>query len=251
MKRFERELSIFFFTSVPCFVLASAFFFLVKEDVIFGIIALAFSLFLVCVCFWLNQESMTNAGSICGEESQDEGPDKESLDRCIKELQEQVHLLEDKIDKYEPIMMQLKEKQDQAKIIDDKEEIKPKAPPDPKPEPQKAPSFITCNIKGIEDKKELTAADSFSIVRNGRGVMKLYNNCLLVPNDFETGKEVTSDMHSLWTSYSMGKLFELNSRDMIHFKIIKIIPAKIRIIKDENGSTLQGVLQRKGKIELG
>ena len=247
MKKFERELSIFFITSVPCFVLASVFFFLVKEEVIFSIIAFAFSLFLVCVCFWLRRESMTNAGSICDKKTAYQ--ERESLDRCIEELQERVYQLEEKIAIHETQIKNLKKWRNQFEVLSNTKRNTPKAPQIPEPESKTKESFFDCNIKGIEDKSELTSADRFSIMRNGCGVMRLYNFRLLVPNAFEIGKEITPDMYELWKSYGMGKLFK-SSRDMIHSKIIKIIPAEIQIIGDKNEDTFQGILLRKGEIKL-
>ena len=248
MKRFERELSIFFFTSVPCFVLASVFFFLVKGEVTFSIIAFAFSLFLVCVSFWLRRESMTKAGSICDKESDNQ--EKESLDICIKELQRQIYQLKKEIDTHETHIKCLEKRLNQLEAPRIIMAEPPKGGPIVKPESKTKEYYFTCNIKGIEDKNELTSADRFFVMRNGRGVMTLKNFSLLVPNAFELGKEVTPNMHKLWTSYGMGKLFDLSSRDMIHFKIKKIIPAEIQIIGDKNEDIFQGILLKKGKIEL-
>lgn len=248
MKKFQRKLSIFFITSVPCFVLASVFFLLVKEEVIFFIITCAFSLFLLCVCFWLRQESMMNAQSICDKKTAYQ--DQESLDGCIEELQERVHRLEEKIAIHASHIKSLNKKLAELENINSTNRDATKAPQTAE-SGLKAEDFpFTCNIKGIEDKDELTSGDQFSVMRNGRGVMTLKNFCFLWPNAFEIEKKVTPEMHDLWKSYGLEKLFELSSRDMIHSKIIKITPAEIQITGDKNKDIFQGVLLKKGRIEL-
>lgn len=248
MKKFQRELSIFFITSVPCFVLASVFFLFVKEDVIFSIIAFTHSLFLVCVSFWLRQELMTDVKRICDKETAYQ--DLEPLYKSVEELQKQVQWAKNKISIHESHILLLEKKQDKQETISSTEGDPTKAFQVTESELKTEGFSFSCNIKGIEDKDELTSGDRFSIMRNGRGVMTLNNFRLLTPSVFGVGQKITPEMHDLWKSYCMDKFFDSSSRDMIDSRIIKIIPAEIQIMNDKNKDEFQGVLLKKGKIEL-
>lgn len=191
---------------------------------------------------------MTKTESICDKKTAYQ--DWESLDKCIEELQGRVRWLEDRIAVHEYHIKLLNKKQTESEVINSTNRDVPKALQTAESESKTEDFSFICNIKEIDDKDELTSENPFSIMRNGRGIMTLKDFRFLVPNAFETEKKVTQEMHDLWKSYSLEKLFELSSRDMIDSKIIKIIPAEIQIIGDKNKDIFQGVLRKKGRIEL-
>lgn len=251
MKKFERALSIFFITSVPCFVLAVVFFLLIKEEVVFSIIAFAFSLFLVYVCSLLRRESALHTRIISLERDKETAyKEQELLNSCIEELQERVDRLEARIVKHESIISFLNKKQKESGLICNTKEETLNVPQNSETEAKTEGFSVSYNLVELEGKKELTSEDQFTIMRNGCGVMVLMNFNLLMPNAFESGKYFTSDMYAQWQSYSMEKLFNSSSRDMIGYKIVEIVPAKIQILGDKNGNSFKGVLMEKGWIEL-
>lgn len=256
MKKFERKMCIFYITSVPCFVFAAIFFLLVTDEAVLSIITFAFGLFVIYVCSlsWrvLALYSKNASSENYNGEDDDETADREqdtSIKR-IEELEKRIKKVEGQMPQHERYISYLMKEQNDKKSLCNKKRETSDVNQSSDVELKTEECSVPCNLEGLVDKKELVQGDKFTIVRNGCGVMALKNFKLLIPNAFEKEKRITPNMHDQWKAYNMGILFDLNSYDMINYKITKIIPAEIEIVGNTNADRLEGVLMKKGRIEL-
>jgi len=268
MKKLERAFSVFCITSIPCFIFAAVFWSLTKGEIGYAVMAIAFSLFVLYTCFLLRRKTVPHSdwaekAAVLEEDgsSEEDGSRKiamametiESNADYLKELQERVEQAEKQIDRNNKIIENLVKRQKEDKgsgSFHTAERQMNHVPQIPVSESRTESFSVNCQLKELEKKKELTSEDQFTVIRNGNGGLLLQDFRLLIPKGFATGETYTSLMFNRFKAYSMGKLFDLNSQEVIDHKITKVVPAEIKVLGDKNKNQFKGVLVQKGKIEV-
>lgn len=267
MGKIERGFRAFCITSIPCFLLAAVIFLPTEGRMGAGIMAVAFSLFLLYACSLSQKVSMLRSEL---EDCYKKGiSDKEADEKEIKGSVCQSCKLEQRVNQLEIYYDNL-----ESRIVSVEKGLSENAEPDEKmKEKMKEKDFreadarqlsdklfvtekkrqriqVNLRLDDLNNKRELTSGESFAMHRNGNGFYLLEDFRMLYPVLLKTGSLFDSGKYETYKSYNMKKLFEFNSEEMIGHKIIKIIPAEISISGNKDGVEFRATFQKAGRIEV-
>lgn len=282
MKRAEKALAVFCVAAIPCFLISGIYawraeqqFQTVIADAAIGMILA----FIANMMVRLSRNDLTE-GDMCiddthGEKSEDEG----SRDNPGESVSERVSLIEGKIrdlsrrvDRQEELIdsmcrinakfrdetdgvhltadggdwerKQVQEEGGQTKDIAGGRPVKENTA-------RNKPNELRVNLdpKSLDSKEELRSGDKIIIYPDGIGKYILRDYMELVPCDFKENRDITEEAYQVFKFHGIGKLFELNSRNIVRRKVTHIVPAKVKVIEKDN-QMFEGRLIRKGRIEV-
>lgn len=111
--------------------------------------------------------------------------------------------------------------------------------------------LISLDTEELENKKELTRGDCFSVYPDGKGKYQVNDFGELLPSFLRPGEIFTKELYEIFKAQNMGKIFTLNNREVINHRILEIEPAKITLTRsDESEIKCYGTLIHQGKIEV-